>query len=87
MVYVKATKAHGPDDSERWEASDMTGTLDAEAMGAVQSTAILGAAPADDPLLPLGLDSHRYRCAGNGVVADVAEWIGAQLLRAIKAAA
>lgn len=34
----------------------------------------------DDPLLPLGLDSHRYRCCGNGVVAPVAEWIGRQLL-------
>ena len=33
-----------------------------------------------DPLLPLGLDSHRYRCCGNGVVADVAEWIGRRLL-------
>jgi len=33
----------------------------------------------DDPTLPLGLDSHRYRCCGNGVVADVAEWIGYRL--------
>ncbi|MDP2622295.1 MAG: DNA (cytosine-5-)-methyltransferase [Actinomycetota bacterium] len=30
-------------------------------------------------LLPLGLDSHRYRCCGNGVVSDVAEWIGLRL--------
>ena len=35
--------------------------------------------------LPIGLDSHRYRCCGNGVVADVAEWIGTQLLRSIVA--
>jgi len=41
----------------------------------------------DDPFLPPGLDSHRYRCCGNGVVADVAEWIGRQLLAAIEAAA
>jgi DNA (cytosine-5)-methyltransferase 1 len=40
---------------------------------------------ADDPLLPLGLDSHRYRCCGNGVVAPVAEWIGRQLLAALDA--
>jgi DNA (cytosine-5)-methyltransferase 1 len=38
---------------------------------------------ADDPLLPLGLDSHRYRCCGNGVVADVAEWIGRRLMDAL----
>lgn len=34
----------------------------------------------DDPLLPLGLDSHRYRCCGNGVVSNVAEAIGRALL-------
>jgi DNA (cytosine-5)-methyltransferase 1 len=35
--------------------------------------------PGADPLLPDGLDSHRYRCCGNGVVSDVAEWIGGRL--------
>ena len=35
--------------------------------------------PENDPLLPPGLDSHRYRCCGNGVVAPVAEWIGMRL--------
>ncbi len=35
----------------------------------------------DDPLLPLGLDSHRYRCCGNGVVSNVSEWIGERLAR------
>ena len=34
----------------------------------------------DDPLLPLGLDSHRYRVAGNGVVAPVAEFIGRRIV-------
>ena len=33
----------------------------------------------DDPLLPSGLDSHRYRAIGNGVAAPVAEWIGRRL--------
>jgi site-specific DNA-cytosine methylase len=37
----------------------------------------------DDPLLPLGLDSHRYRCCGNGVVAPVAEWLGQRLAEAL----
>lgn len=31
--------------------------------------------------LPPKLDSHRYRCCGNGVVAPVAEWIGLRLRR------
>ena len=37
----------------------------------------------DDPLLPPGLDSHRYRCCGNGVAAPVAEWIGHRLAAAL----
>jgi site-specific DNA-cytosine methylase len=43
----------------------------------------LGGGMSDDPLLPLGLDSHRYRCCGNGVVAPVAEWLGARLAEAL----
>ena len=42
---------------------------------------------ADADLDPLGLDSHRYRCAGNGVIAPVAEWIGVRLRRYLEAAA
>jgi site-specific DNA-cytosine methylase len=34
----------------------------------------------DHLLLPVGLDSHRYRCCGNGVVASVAEWIGQRIV-------
>jgi DNA-cytosine methyltransferase len=41
-----------------------------------------GVAATDDGL-PLGLDSHRYRCCGNGVVSSVAEWIGRRLLEAV----
>lgn len=44
---------------------------------------IPGGTVTDDPLLPLGLDSHRYRCCGNGVVASVSEWIGRRLLDAL----
>jgi DNA (cytosine-5)-methyltransferase 1 len=33
-----------------------------------------------DPLNPVGLDSHRYRCIGNGVVAPVAEFIGRRIV-------
>ena len=40
----------------------------------------LGGTSNDDTLLPLGLDSHRYRCCGNGVVAPVAEWIGRRIV-------
>lgn len=33
----------------------------------------------EDNLLPLGLDSNRYRAIGNGVASPVAEWIGRRL--------
>ncbi len=39
-----------------------------------------GSAQDEDALLPVGLDSHRYRCCGNGVVAPVAEWIGRRII-------
>ena len=41
---------------------------------------LMGNSPmVEDNTLPLGLDSHRYRCCGNGVVANVAEWIGIRI--------
>lgn len=40
---------------------------------------LTGGGVSDDPMLPAGLDSNRYRCCGNGVVADVAFWIGQRL--------
>jgi DNA (cytosine-5)-methyltransferase 1 len=33
----------------------------------------------EDPLNPIGLDTNRYRCIGNGVVAPVAEFIGRRI--------
>jgi DNA (cytosine-5)-methyltransferase 1 len=57
-------------------------SLDAHAHSASDSPMVAGAGLSegpDDPMLPLGLDSHRYRCCGNGVVAPVAEWIGHRL--------
>jgi DNA-cytosine methyltransferase len=36
--------------------------------------------PDDSGADPIGLDNHRYRCCGNGVVANVAEWIGQRLV-------
>lgn len=39
-----------------------------------------GSTQDEDDLLPVGLDSHRYRCCGNGVVAPVAEWIGRRIV-------
>jgi site-specific DNA-cytosine methylase len=48
-----------------------------------ESLQVVSGAEADDPLLPVGLDSNRYRCCGNGVVAPVAEWLGRRILAAL----
>lgn len=86
MAYRKATKAHHDDDWERWEATDHVDTLGAEGLGALAATAVMGAPGEERDLLPLGLDSHRYRCCGNGVVASVSEWIGIRLADVLSAA-
>ncbi len=46
------------------------------------SFASVGGTQEEDNLLPIGLDGHRYRLCGNGVVAPVAEWIGRRILEA-----
>ena len=60
---------------------DVANTLNSFDVGDVRTThAIVGGTQDDDALLPVGLDSHRYRCCGNGVVASVAEWIGKRIV-------
>jgi DNA (cytosine-5)-methyltransferase 1 len=79
-------RAQTNEDAESWGAGDVMPTLNAWDVGDARTTAaIIGPGreprePAGYDLLPLGLDSHRYRCCGNGVVAPVAEWIGRRLL-------
>jgi site-specific DNA-cytosine methylase len=83
LVYVKRGRAQTDQDDESWGEGDVMPTLNAFDVGDTRTTAaILGGQASDDPLLPLGLDSHRYRCCGNGVVAPVSEWIGHRLRRA-----
>jgi DNA-cytosine methyltransferase len=86
VAFVKRGRAQTNEDAESWGAGDVMPTLNAWDVGDARTTAaIIGPGreprePAGYDLLPLGLDSHRYRCCGNGVVAPVAEWIGRRLL-------
>ena len=59
---------------------DISYTLTGVDRQAVATQSVAGISVEDDPLLPTGLDSHRYRCCGNGVVAPVAEWIGRRIV-------
>lgn len=92
LVFTKRSRygEHGDprrpngNSAESWGSGELSHSLDAIGHAARTATAVLGASGmTDDPLLPIGLDSHRYRCAGNGVVADVGEWIGQRLLESI----
>ena len=87
VAFTKRARAQTNQDDESWGEGVVMPTLNAFDVGDTRTTAILlGDGPQDDPLLPLGLDSHRYRCCGNGVVAPVAEWVGERLRWAVEAA-
>lgn len=80
-VFRKSARAQTDQDSETWVEGDVANTLNSFDVGDIRTThAIVGGTDQEDPLLPLGLDSHRYRCCGNGVVAPVAEWIGRRIV-------
>lgn len=80
-VFRKSARAQTNEDSKTWVEGDVANTLNSFDVGDVRTThAIVGGTGQDDPLLPLGLDTHRYRCCGNGVVAPVAEWIGRRIV-------
>ena len=80
-VFRKPSRAQTSEDSETWVEGDVANTLHSFDVGDVRTThAIVGGTQDEDALLPVGLDSHRYRCCGNGVVASVAEWIGRRIV-------
>jgi site-specific DNA-cytosine methylase len=80
-VFRKSARAQTNEDSETWVEGDVANTLNSFDVGDVRTThAIVGGTEDEDDLLPVGLDSHRYRCCGNGVVAPVAEWIGRRIV-------
>lgn len=80
-VYRKAARARNPEDSETWVEGEVANTLNGFDVGDVRTThAIIGERGDEDELLPVGFDSHRYRCAGNGIVSNVAEWIGRRIV-------
>jgi site-specific DNA-cytosine methylase len=80
-VFRKSARAQTNEDSETCVEGDVANTLNSFDVGDVRTThAILGGTGQEDPLLPIGLDTHRYRCCGNGVVAPVAEWIGRRIV-------
>jgi len=81
QTFVKRHRAASVDDAEGWADEDTAPTLNDSDTGDARAVALaVGGQPdAAGDGLPLGLDSHRYRCCGNGVVSSVTEWIGLRL--------
>ena len=82
-VFRKAGRAQHSEDAETWVEGEVANTLNSFDVGDIRTThAIVGGTQEEDNLLPIGLDGHRYRLCGNGVVAPVAEWIGRRIVEA-----
>jgi hypothetical protein len=81
-AYRKSKRAQSTEDHETWVDDGVANTINLFDSGDVRTThAIVSPAVNDaNPLLPLGMDSNRYKVCGNGVVSNVAEWIGHRLV-------
>lgn len=85
--FRKARRAQSNTDFETWVPDEETNTLNPHDQGDIRTVElVVGSDLGDDPLLPIGLDSHRYRLCGNGVVAPVAEWLGTRLRLVVEGA-
>lgn len=80
---MKSRRAKDADDFEPWIEGDVSPTLNLfDASNARATTVVTTGAPEmsedeyNDHMNPAGIDGHRYRCCGNGVVSNVAEWLG-----------
>jgi len=80
-VFRKSARVNSATSPETLVDDGLANTLNNFDVGDVRTThAVIGTNIEEDALLPVGLDSHRYRCCGNGVVASVAEWIGRRIV-------
>ena len=85
VTFAKQHRAASVEDYEGWSEAEVSPTLNDFDTGDTRAvTLALGGQPVPGgDGLPLGLDSHRYRCCGNGVVSSVAEWVGLRLAEAL----
>jgi hypothetical protein len=81
-AYRKSRRAQSVNDDETWVDDGVANTLNTFDMGDVRTThAVVSSSEGSGPasMIPEGMDSNRYRVCGNGVVSNVAEWIGHRL--------
>ena len=79
-VFRKSARVSFPGSPETWVDDGLANTLNSFDVGDIRTThVVVGTKQEENDSLPKGLDGHRYRCIGNGVVANVAEWIGIRI--------
>lgn len=79
-VYRKSARVSSPGSPETWVDDGLANTVNTFDVGDIRATHIvLGTHSVDEEGASVP-DSHRYRCCGNGVVSNVAEWIGRRLV-------
>jgi DNA-cytosine methyltransferase len=84
IPFVKKGRANSIGSVETWGTDIPMATLNEFDGSDVRATAaIVGSDIEEDPLLPIGVDSLRYRACGNGVVSQVAQWIGVRMANAV----
>ena len=80
-AYRKSSRVSTPGSPETWVDDGVANTLNTFDTTDIRTThAVVGSfSQANDELNPEGMDSNRYKVCGNGVVSNVAEWIGVRL--------
>lgn len=81
-AFRKSRRAQSNTDYETWVDDGIANTLNLfDASDSRTTHAVVGTTQQeqDSVMLPEGMDSNRYRVCGNGVVANVAEWVGLRI--------
>ena len=81
QVFRKSARVSSPGSPETWVEDGLANTLNSFDVGDIRTThAVISEDVVESEVDPAYLDGHRYRCAGNGVVSNVAEWIGRRIV-------
>jgi DNA-cytosine methyltransferase len=82
QVFRMSARVSSPGSPETWVDDGLANTLNSFDVGDIRTThAVISEDVVESGVDPAYLDGHRYRCAGNGVVANVAEWIGRRIVQ------
>ena len=81
-TWRKSRRPQSTSAPETWVEDGVANTLNIFDTGDIRSTHIVESVAVSEStdLLPDKLDGNRYKCCGNGVVANVSEWLGRRII-------